>query len=43
MTPSQDFNVSAFVMSLVSTAHSIPLEYENAPTGNDGDSHAIRR
>jgi hypothetical protein len=33
----------ALPISPASTAHSIPLEYENAPTGKDGDSQVISR
>src|SRR5439155_26557527 len=40
---SQSRNDAASVMSPASTAHSMPLEYENAPTGKDGDSQVISR
>src|SRR5438552_6970626 len=43
IAPSQSRNDAASVMSPASTAHSMPLEYEKAPTGNDGDSHVISR
>src|SRR5579871_3763859 len=43
MDESQCCKDAALVMSPASTAHSMPLEYENAPTGNDGESHVINR
>src|SRR3954468_833491 len=40
---SQSRNEAASPISPASTAHSMPLEYENAPTGKDGDSQVISR
>src|SRR5665213_307023 len=39
----QSRKLAASTISPASTAHSMPLEYENAPTGNAGDSHVISR
>ena len=43
MTVNHRCSDGASLMSPASTAHSIPLEYEKAPTGNDGESQAINR
>src|SRR5258708_15453590 len=40
---SQSRKDAASPISPASTAHSMPLEYEKAPTGNDGDSQVISR
>src|SRR5260370_4051300 len=40
---SQSRNDAASTISPASTAHSMPLEQENAPTGKDGDSQVINR